>query len=155
MKLHEPQFFWILLTIATALAFCTGCGRQDPQIPPLAQAVGVVTYKGEPLAGATIMFASELQDQGYHPGIGRTNDQGEFRIRTYNLDGAVVGSHKVSIVALEYSVDMTQPAKGNHSNWKPPVSLIPAKYGDHNQSNLTAEVESGITNQFDFELDDE
>lgn len=144
----------------TALEFCAGCGTRDPRIPPLAQATGVVTYNGEPLSGATISFASDLQDKGYHPGIGSTNDQGEFRIRTYNRDGAVVGSHKVSIVALDKDSCAVDPETGKERTmydprWKPPASLIPKKYGDHEKSTLTAEVESGVENQFSFELDDE
>src|SRR5689334_22293335 len=101
MTMQKRQFPWIVLFDATALELCAGCGRRDPRIPRLARAIGVVTYKGKPLPGATVMFASVLQEKGYHPGTGRTNDQGLFRIQTYNLDGAVVGSHNVSIVALD------------------------------------------------------
>ena len=160
MTMQELQFPWIFLFAATALEFCAGCEGRDPRIPPLAEATGVVTYKGEPLSGATISFASVLQDKGYHPGIGSTNDQGEFRIRTYNLDGAVVGSHKVSIVALDKDSGVVDPETGKEltmydPRWKPPASLIPPKYGDPEKSMLTAEVESGVKNEFYFELADE
>jgi hypothetical protein len=155
VRLHQQQFPRIFLFVATALEFCAGCGGRDPRIPLLAQATGVVLYKSEPLSGATILFASDLQDKGYHPGVARTNDEGEFQIRTYNLDGAVVGSHKVSVVALDHDLGVVAPATGTNSRWKPPVSLIPAKYGDPEKSRLTAEVMSGVANRFDFELDDE
>lgn len=146
--------------LAAVLGLCVGCGSRDPRIPPLAKATGVVTYKGEPLSGATITFVSVLQDKGYHPGIGSTNEHGEFRIRTYNLDGAVVGSHKVSVVALDDASANVDPKTGKEltmydPKWKPPASLIPRRYGDPEKSTLTAEVESGVDNPFVFELEDE
>ena len=48
------------------------------------------TYNGEPLADATVTFVSTEKEKGYHAGIGSTDANGEFRIRSYERDGAIV-----------------------------------------------------------------
>ena len=141
------------------LIIVAGCSR-DPRIPELASALGVVTYQGEPLADATVTFVSTETEKGYQPGIGSTNDRGEFRIRSYEYDGAIVGSHKIVVFKLDASTLVIDPKTQKpvpmmDKRWKKPKLFIPAKYTQPEMSGLTAKVESGKKNQFTFELKDE
>lgn len=145
--------------VVFTLILTSGCGR-DPNIPDLARATGVVTFNGEPLANATVQFASTTSEKGYQPGIGSTNDAGEFRIRTYNRDGAVVGQHKVVVIRPDetsFFIDpqTNKPVPKMDPRWKLPKSLIPVKYTHLEKSGLTADVKSRARNEFVFELQDE
>lgn len=157
--LSESRMAGSALRVALLIGLTNGCYRGDPNIPQLAPTTGIVTYKGTPLAGATISFISSDPDKGNLPGVGSTDTEGEYRIQTYNRDGAVVGNHKVVIVAIDENSLARDPKSGAplprmHPKWKPPVSRIPDRYGHPESSKLTAEVVESSSNQFDFHLED-
>ena len=157
IELRSGRISWLAVVL---LGFSSGCAAKDPNIPTLAPVTGVVTYKGAPLADATVTFSCLQQDKGFHAGLGNTNAQGEYSIRTYDLNGAVVGNNGVKIVANDAKTMARDPESGKllarmAPGWKPPVSRIPVMYGDSQKSKLTAEVEEGVTNVIDFELDDD
>lgn len=146
-------------SLVFSLLFVAGCGR-DPNIPDLAHATGVVKFNGQPLAHATVQFASTTAEKGYQAGVGSTNSAGEFRIRTYNRDGAVVGAHKVVVIRPDeasFFVDpqTKKPVPKMDPRWKMPKSLIPVKYTHLDKSGLMAEVKPRMQNKFVFELQDE
>ena len=157
-RIEYQQPVVILLVLVVSSVF-VGCNRRDPNIPALAAATGVVTFNGEPLAGATVSFSSTHAGKGYLPGAANTDERGEFKIRTYNLDGAVVGKHKVSIVKIDESSIARDPETGRpygppmvHPKWKKPKSFIPTKYTSLEQSGLIADVLASTNNRFEFNL---
>ena len=80
---------------------------------------------------------------------GKTNEQGEFKLKSSTeKDGALVGTHKVSISALDSQVGEhdTRPPRGG---W-PKADKIPDRY--NSKSELTLEVPSGGTNKANFDL---
>lgn len=144
---------WRLAMAMTLLApWLAGCGKSGPEMGRVA---GKVTYKDQPLANATVTFVPSAE--GQRPGIGITDASGNYRLTTIEPgDGALVGSHKVSIVALAPYDGKIPEGMGAayleevQAKGKP---LIPQRYFTAGSSELTADVKSG-SNTCDFTLKD-
>jgi hypothetical protein len=122
-----------LSPLALALGLCTlaGCGNPNP---PTGRVTGKVTWQGQPVKNASVIFAPVTGDKAKESpkgANGRTNDGGEYTLNTFGEgDGAVLGKHRVLV-----SID-----DANH----PYTSLPPAE-------RIYEVKESG--NQIDIELD--
>jgi hypothetical protein len=135
----------VLSITSLVLLLLVGCsdGRPAGALPTKPVKV-TVTYKGAPVADATVSFINDSK-----PAFGKTDAQGVAKMKSYiEDDGAVVGSHKVTIIksetsgstaASQDSADYVPPAGGGAP---PPVvkHLIPQKYGSPASSGLTVEV---------------
>ncbi len=132
----------ILLTACAALV--AGCGDERPDTLP---AGGMVTYNGQPVAEARVMFMVE----GGRPASGMTNSEGRFELMTFEPgDGALPGEHKVTVTKKETVVDPAKP----DDPYAPMRDLLPARYGNPTKSDLSAKVEAGGENDFTFDLHD-
>jgi hypothetical protein len=132
--------------VVAALAItAVGCSKNGLQ---LAEAGGTVTYNGEPVEGATVVFVPGSGP----PATGVTDATGKFKWNTSGDDGAVVGPGKVTITAYEQLivVEGREPTAQELANMS--RSLIPEKYSHPTTSELTAEVKEGENNEFKFEL---
>jgi len=143
---------------AVGLAFLSlGCG-EDSDSPPLGPVSGVVTYNGAPVPDASVQFVLKENTETLAVGVGRTDSDGRYQLRSYDKDGVVLGLHTVSIIKLDQSKQDAE--QGNtlppqfDRNYVPPKSLIPRKYSHPSTSGLTAEVKEE-DNVFDFELEGE
>ncbi len=128
----------MILRLATLALLGTvlGCSRGDaPQTAPVE---GIVTLAGKPLSNVGVTFLPT----GSGPiAAGNTNEKGQFALRTVKPgDGAVIGTHKVVLGAAEEG-----PPRGG-------AAAIPNRYGSPETTDLTAEVKSGQTNVFTFDL---
>lgn len=161
---YSPRCVVIFLI---SIAFClTGCGEADmgegthEDVYPVQ---GVVLYNGSPVAGATVSFQSTGSDQT-RGASGVTNDAGEFELMTFTPgDGAVAGSHKVSVVksviegADNSYFDENSP---NYGKTPPPSAagktkyLIPEKYSRFDSSGLTVNVNESGDNEVTLDLKD-
>jgi hypothetical protein len=142
---------WLRWAAAAMITVC-GCGKSGPAV---AKVGGKVIYQGQPVARATVTFTPT--SPGAPPGIGATDDNGHYYLGTYSArDGAVIGGHKVSIVArAPYKGAVPQGAgaayleelqeRGN--------PLIPQRYFHADTSGLIAEVKPG-SNTMDFVLNE-
>lgn len=147
---------FVRLSLASGLALIVtlgtvGCGGSDR--PPLAEASGVVTMNGKPVTNATVVFAP---NSGERLATGETNEAGEFELFTFQPgDGAVIGSHNVTIVAREEPVGEVKGGTsmpGGPTSPKLTKAIIPKKYFDAGTSGLTAEVTEDGDNYFEFDL---
>lgn len=106
--------------------------------------------------------------------VGKTNDQGEFVLTTYDSnDGAPVGKHSVIIIKAIASIEtnmtgedgskkaaeMMSKMRQTSSRDKKPKSLpidtsIPVRYANPKESGLSMEVIEGDENKFTIELVD-
>ncbi len=153
-----------LASLLSVAVLCSGCGSKTGADRVKTFAVkGKVTYSGGPLVGANIAFAPR---EGQPIAMGRTNDLGEYTLTTYESgDGAAAGRYMVVVkkvdaekasaeASAQHGTDVTKDYGGGHSQAavKTGGSLIPGKYGDSNETPLTATVEAGKENAFDFDL---
>ena len=127
-----------LAVLPVLVATVMGCG-QSPTVP----VSGTVTLNGQPAADAEVIFTPS---QG-RVASGATNAEGRFALSTNKSgDGAVPGDHKVTIV--EYY----PPGKPPPMTSGGPPSRFPAQYMEVSQTPLTAKVERGGKNEFQFDV---
>lgn len=155
--LKEEHVFRQSLRLLIGLGLCAGllgCGAGGGLTP----AKGKVTYKGQPVAGATVTFVPVSGT----PGVGVTNDKGEFEIRSQGRPGTSVGKHKVGVSKYDASgvnanakpEDLMKMA-GPGGKMEQPKSELPVKYAAPQLSGLEAEVTSDKSkNVFTFDLKD-
>jgi hypothetical protein len=106
---------------------------------------GKVTYQGKAVTSGTVTF---VPDAGGPPATGEIQPDGTFTLTTYKTgDGAVLGKHKVFVVAMEdTSGKLPEERKAL------PAPTIPNKYTSLATSPLTAEVgDKDNTVQFDLQ----
>lgn len=144
-----------VLAAAVLAAFVAGCGGSDDVVREKTVPVtGTVTYKGAPVADASVGFVPNSPPGPTPVGrgaFGRTDAKGEFTLMTFVADdGAVPGDYKVTVTKIdappstgaeEGTDDYVDPEQGG----KPPETkhLLPAKYADPRQTDLVATVQDG------------
>lgn len=153
----RPVCVWPCLLLIAPLAGCGGAGLPEGARPTHPTTV-TVTYNGAPVEGATVTFIDTADPPA--PSYGRTDAQGMAKMATSYADGAVVGTHKVSINKAE-AVSSAPQVDQDDPNYDPNAAYassevkhhIPVKYNSPATSGLTAEVKSG-PNEFKFDLTD-
>ncbi len=114
----------------------------------LAKVHGKVTVKGKPLTSGRVLFLPTASPgEGLpHPAAGDIKPDGTYELTTNAPgDGALVGDHKVAVIAME-----PPPPRGAKAEFK---SLIPKKYGNPESSPLKKTVVAG-ENTIDIEIDE-
>lgn len=142
------RFCNLLLLASASLMLFSGCfGQKGLETAP---ASGIVTYNGKPLSFGRVSFRPEAGS----PATGEIQSDGTFALSTYgNGDGAIVGTHQVSITSTEADAGTMAETAAN-TEMAVPKSLIPKKYTSFATSELTAEVVASGENKFTFELRD-
>lgn len=125
-----------------ALAFlaltAVGCGQSET-VP----VTGTVTLNGQPATDAEVIFTPSTG----RVASGATDSAGRFTLSTNKPgDGAVPGEHNVTVV--EYY----PPGKPPPMTSGGPPSRFPAQYMEASQTPLTAKVERGGKNDFQFDV---
>jgi len=142
--------------LVCVLSCCfTGCGGPASGRLKTATVTGRVTFKGEPLSLGEIKFLPDgATGEGVRVAYSTLDENGRYSLTTYgNGDGAILGSHRVTIVSRE---EVT-PGMGKRMTpqgmapAQQPKSFIPERYAKPETSGLTAEVKSG-SNEINFDL---
>ena len=131
-----------------------GCGGGGGLTP----AKGKVSYKGQPVAGATVSF---IPAEGT-PAVGVTDVQGEFSVKTQGRFGTTVGKHRVGICKYASSGDTSNlkpedmaKMMGPSGKMPEPKSELPLKYAAPQTSGFEANVTAEASkNVFTFDLTD-
>src|SRR5437660_644671 len=114
-----------LLVLGFAAVLAMGCGSKR-----FVPASGQATLHGKPLPHATLMFQPVGKPSSIGAGEGsaaKTNEKGEFTLKSSTgTNGAMVGTHHVSISALDPQVGDhdTRPPRGG---W-PRADKVPSRY---------------------------
>jgi hypothetical protein len=134
-----------------ALPLVLGCGDSGPKadIETTVTASGTVTFEDAPLEFYQVTF----QPEGHRVASGVSDAAGKFVLGTNKQgDGAVAGSHKVSVVYV--GPPNTDPNAGMN-DFKPPPPpkvKIPAKYHRPETSGITIEVPAGGSSDLHVDL---
>jgi hypothetical protein len=126
------------------LGGCSGGGHG------LAVVKGKVTYKGKAVPNGTVNF--NPVDGSKPSATGKIQPDGSYTLETFVSNrpspGAVIGPHKVVIVAMQ---DQEGILPEQRAALPPPI--VPAKYTHPSTTDLKAEVENK-ENTIDFDLQD-
>lgn len=137
-----------LSIVALGVVLAAGCGKKS-NLPATAPVHGKVTLNGEPVKSGSLVF---VPTGGGKSAQGNIESDGTFTMGTYKeTDGAIVGTHKVMITALETGGGSGLAEDSRNDPTVGQKSLIPEHYGDLEKSGLTADVKEG-DNEINFEL---
>jgi hypothetical protein len=158
----NPQFLSRRLILG-ACVLALGCGGASTEgRKPVFPVSGTVTMSGGPLPGASVSFAPL---DGQPVAVGRTNDQGEYTLTTYEGgDGAAAGRY--AVVVSKPTATAAASGDGGHSD-DPYAQVaaahsaragaetgggVPEQYTNSTSTPLNAEVTADGENRFEFEL---
>lgn len=147
----SPASVAAALVLATWLA--AGCARVGPPPGPprlpTVPAAGVVRYRGQPLAKASLVFHRE---DGLASALAKTDESGGFTLGTYAAaDGAPAGGYRVSVAIsttteIEPGVLAPLPEGGSRSG-------LPLRYSDPSTSGLKVTIPEGGNEDIQLEID--
>ena len=152
----------ITSVVILGLAICGG-GQVKESPEPVYPVSGVITLKGQPVAGADVMFVNAEKTRS---AFGRTNEKGEYRLTTFTSnDGAVEGKVVITVTKVPEAINNEVVAEIESEAYVPPSldvrtvrkekaqPLLPERYSSPASSSLMAMVSSDGDNKFDFELE--
>jgi hypothetical protein len=165
MVFSHPRTGSAILSIA--LFATIGCS--GPTVVPV---TGKVTYKGQPLAKATVTFIPTGSEGGPASlAVSFTDDEGNFTLQTRlgsgDRMGTVPGTYRVAVSKFvppqglseaDYQKKLDEEHALHQKGIAPatPVpprrDLIPSNYSDTQRSTLTATVKADGKNEFLFEI---
>ncbi|AMV20788.1 hypothetical protein [Planctomyces sp. SH-PL14] len=140
-----------VLTGLLAVVVLTGCGGgPKTDRPATVPAHGVVTYRGEPVPEAVVVFQPSAHK---YAAAATTDAEGKFDLKAFPPEsGAVPGAYRVTLMKISQD-DVVYEKKARRSVPQP-KSLIPAKYADPTKSGLTVEISAEGAEELRFELKD-
>lgn len=142
--------------IGFVVLFLTGCGSGHPE-RGIVQ--GTVTLDGKPLTKGSVTFWPTVGRSA----LGEIQPDGSYTLTTFEPgDGAIVGSHKVTIEVSEPGTAAPAPTsfeeevkmlkEGQSPDLTIPRKfLAPKRYTRPETTDLTAEIKSGV-NRIDLKL---
>jgi hypothetical protein len=144
----------IVVFLSGSALFFAGCSGSG--VAGTVPVSGKVTYKGQPVGGATVSFIGEAG--GSRGAVAVSEADGTYKLRTLETEGALPGKYTVTVTKTESAASTTLPTMEEmaKSSGKPPPEakeLLPAKYGDPAQTPLKFEVKAG-SNNIDLPLTD-
>jgi len=137
-----------------SMLLAVGCSRGS--LSGTVPVTGKVTYKGQPVANATITFIGQGEAR---TAVAVTDASGVYRLKTLDSNGAIPGKYIVLVSQTENIPGADQPvsmdeAARNQGKAREPRQLLPARYSDPAKTPLDVEVKRGRTNSFDLSLAD-
>ena len=152
---------YLLITIFcfVALGCVIGCGPKNPL--GVLKVTGKVTMDGKPVSGAQITFIPQSGGGGTLAGA-TTDADGAYSLMTPGsgeVKGAVPGTYQITIVKIEQEASpddyIPSEERTTPTSQAPPkiIKHLPAKYESPANSGLSATVEKGGKNVFNFDLE--
>jgi hypothetical protein len=134
--------------LMSLLGLCVACSGGG-----LNSATGKVTYKGDPIKGAIVIFHPKNAAMNSQRPSGVTDESGTYTLMTGTKAGAPPGDYVATVVWRE---EPAAKAKGKSMSTDTDVPDAPdrlkGRYGDSASSKLTATIKSGSNTIPTFEL---
>ena len=139
----------VALVCALCLA-CASCGREDSGRVPVYPATGLITWNGEPLAGALLVFhpttaLSGADDEPVPIPGANSQEDGSFAVSTYLPgDGLPEGDYQVTVSCEDRRAE--KPKDDDYPE------LLPSRYQNPTTSGLSVSIVPGENELPAFEL---
>ncbi len=154
-KMNLKPIYTALIFLPLLVVSTVGCG---PWPISTVEVKGTVTYKGQPVEGAQVMFSPIEAEEGALPAYGTTDAQGKFTLQTQLGAvgaGTTPGMYKV---AISKSRDVgtgkfMRSPEGNQVEILKGEDLLPIKYKFSSGSPITETIVEGKVNEFTFALE--
>lgn len=128
-----------LAIVGIALILIVGCG---PKHPSMASVKGKVLLNGQPMTSGSVGTVPTA-GRGAHSDI---HSDGTFELHTYSAgDGALIGKHKVAVVAYDATGGKTPESEYGKL-------IVPKRYANYETSGLTIDVQPGGNDDVVLEL---
>lgn len=131
------QVTWLAMSLGILAAFA-GC-RWQPVYPPTTPVTLTITYRGEPVEGATVVLIPEDRKQPVARGL--TDGTGVAKPRSFpEVPGVLPGRY--TVVVHKRKIEALPPAESSPQS-APQITfvdLLPPKYAEKDQSGLQLEV---------------
>jgi hypothetical protein len=136
----------LLMSLLALCAACSGGG--------LNSATGKVSYKGNPIKGAIVIFHPKAADVNSQRPSGVTDEAGAYSLMTGTKAGAPAGDYVVTITWPGEVQAKAKSGKGIGTNIEAPEApdQLNGRYADSTRSTLTATIKGGSNTIPTFEL---
>jgi hypothetical protein len=149
------------LLTAILIGGCSGSGR--PRTYPVS---GVVTMKGQPLEGATVVFVP-AEGGSHQAATGITDGTGKFKLSTFLADdGAQEGEYRIKVSKFDIrkptkeeqqkyiSIEEEQKMQFGDDKPTPPAkNVLPPKYANEATSGFVHTVKKGSNAPVELKLE--
>ena len=149
---NETLVLMLAMVVTLGVVGCGGSGEEPTFLKDLVPATGNVTLNGEPLSGATVIFAPGISVEGGRMATAVTDESGAYELITRvpgmseeQTKGALPGEYVVSLSLIAmpdgapFPEGLTDEGEAISKGAK---QLVPAKYTDMSTSTLKATVAS-------------
>lgn len=139
---------YIQLSLVFVFVLIVGCKDGGPPTAPVS---GVVTYEGEPVQHAKVMFFPQGIPEAL-TGFAQTDEEGRFsEVISGTKKGAFVG-HNFVTVTEEWPPGVEIPESPDGMQKEPPRGPWAQKYRDSTNPALKVDVVADGENYFEFEI---
>lgn len=130
-----------LRLVICAILSCSLLGCKRGNELETATVTGKVSLDSKPLTYGNVGFVPSRGRGAW----GDIQPDGTYKLHTYGTDdGAIIGSHKVTVTTLPRRTTIEEPTSSS--------SLTPDKYASPESSGLVFEVKKGAENVYNIEL---
>jgi len=163
------------LTVMALLAIAMASGCNQSNLPATETVSGKVTYKGDPVENATVVFSRGARNiANGEIALGKTDDQGNYTLTTHlsgqsDVAGAIAGTYRVTVskkvpppgmTQAQYDAKVDAVNQASQAGSVQPaglelptlVEMLPRKYSSSSDTQLTADVKPDEKNEISFDL---
>ena len=158
MQMTKPFLTCFIVSLFAISFLLSGC-KKEQGLKGLYPVKGKVTWKGDPVEGASIML-SPVNSGGTARSAGATSDsKGEFKIRTLNPDdGAFPGEYAITVRKMQadktYTEEEIEAANARGQSLEiNSKNVLPEKYSNSKTSGLKVTVTEGKNEDLIIELE--
>jgi hypothetical protein len=148
---------WFLFFLLILSAGCNQAGRLEGLVP----ALGIVTFNGQPVNNATIIFSPKTGEDTARAASAITDAKGNFTMMTLNPgDGVFPGDYLVTVEKTETTGEYRQESIPNSDKSKlidtrQIKDLLPVKYNNINTTDLSVSISEKGNKKIVLELSGE
>jgi hypothetical protein len=138
--MNSSVYHCAVASLLSSFVFLSGCGGGNSLVP----VTGKVLSKGQPAAGATLLFHPAINDVNAQTASAVADENGVYTISSGLEKGILPGSYSVTVTWPDPSVKPTQ-AQIMMGMVEPGPDMLKGRYSDKNSTTLKVEITGSTT----------